>query len=326
MQLHKSGLQAKREAKRAAQREAEQAVESNTTISALDSPSSTAGKKDARLKTKPPVGKKDKPRDQQVSSSDSESVSGGDDDGEMQVVVDEKMVQALVSAELQDATSASQEDTIVAEAPSAVGDTETSMDKSTVQVAQSTQAAASVSVASASLQDKPRRVRPAVEAARGAQNKTHSTTTSPSTHVNSSLKTFNSKSTDTVDSTTAKATTTTSKRKSAYRTDPSPDTTVASGANGLAAAVNPSSVISIAVEEIQATQSDQFESANNEAAEEETEAPPVTEQDLIADFEAKNFAALQSLRNMKLKKVRHSCFLISLKILCWIVDDCCKQV
>jgi len=186
---------------------------------------------------------------------------------------------------------------------------------------------ATVSVASAPLQGKPRRVRPAVEAARGAQHKTHSTTTSHSTYANSSPQTLNSKSTDTVDSTITKATITTSKRKSAYRTEPSPDTTVASGgATFLAAIVNPNSVTSIAAEESQASHSDQFESGNNEAVGEESEEPPVTEQDLIADFEAKNFAALQSLRNMKLKKVRHFCFSICLKILCWIVDYCCKQV
>ena len=216
--------------------------------------------------------------------------------------VDEKMVQALVTTEQQDTAGASQENNpSFAEEPSLVSDTGIPREKSTVQPMRSPQVAP-LPVTNAPHQGKPRRVRPAVEAARGAQNKTSSTTQNGSNVSSSSPHILNTKSINSSDSTNLKSSTTTSKRKSAYRTDPSPDTT--STEPTLSSTVIHNDGTSTISDKSQSLPQDRLESSNNATGEEETEPPQVTEQELIDDFEAKNFAALQSLRNMKLRKVR----------------------
>ena len=220
--------------------------------------------------------------------------------------VDEKMVQALVTAEQQDAAGASQENNSFAEESSLVSDARKTTNKSTVQPMRSPQVAP-VPVTNTPQQGKPRRVRPAVEAARGTQNKTHSATTNSTNSPSPQI--LNTNSIDTSKSIATKSMSTTSKRKSAYRTDPSPDT--ASTETTLPTTITHNN--GATAEDVESLQQDRLESSNNTTEEEETEAPTqVTEQELIADFEAKNFAALQSLRNMKLKKVRIGTHITSL--------------
>ena len=215
----------------------------------------------------------------------------------MQVEVDEKMVQALVTAEQQDAAGASQENNSFAEESSLVSDTGLPMNKSTLQPMRSPQISP-IPVTNPPQQGKPRRVRPAVEAVRGVQNKTHSATTNSTNSASPQI--LNTNSIDTSKSIATKSMSTTSKRKSAYRTDPSPDT--ASTETTLPTTITHNN--GATTEDVESLQQERLESRNNATGEEETEAPQVTEQELIDDFEAKNFAALQSLRNMKLKKVR----------------------
>jgi len=306
-------IQAKREAKRAALREAELA-----TSSPVDSPSASRGRKASRSSKPPPHGSaQDQELDRDQASSGSESVSGGDE--EMEVVVDEKLVSAvalaqqLAAQETAGATSAAPQGDVLS--PHSPAPTQS-------RLKQGTTAAPAIT--------KPPERKPAAVAGteRERVRRTRSTEkdTVPTTTATSKT-THNSASQD---KPTPKGSNT-AKRKSAFRTeiaakaeeeDPQVQKIVISrsASRSQDAALQPSES-SATIDTVNSA--DESENEERERAAEAVEAEStgreregprgdevaqrreVTGEDLVADFESKNFAALQSLRSMKLKKVRH---------------------